>query len=82
MGGHSSLQVTIQVVRFTVQGSPPSGIFDRVKDKDGIEAPKSSSKMLISPNNYLFGSKFCIIVLRKCFWTAVSVFRDLEVAPT
>ena len=32
----------------------------RVKAKDGIEIPKSSLKMLISPNNCQFGSKFWI----------------------
>ncbi len=38
--------------RSQVQGST-----FRVKDKDGIEDLKSSSKMLIFPNNYQFGSK-------------------------
>ena len=32
----------------------------RVKDKEGIKEPKSSLKMLISPNNCQFGSKFWI----------------------
>jgi len=32
----------------------------RVKDKDGIDDPKSSSKMLIFPNNYQFCPKFRI----------------------
>ncbi len=32
----------------------------RVKDKVGIEDPKSSLKMLIFPNNCQFGSKFWI----------------------
>jgi hypothetical protein len=32
----------------------------RVKDKEGIEDSKSSLKMLISPNNCQFGSKFWI----------------------
>jgi hypothetical protein len=32
----------------------------RVKDKNGIEGPKSSLKMLIFPNNCQFGSKFWI----------------------
>ena len=41
--------------RSQVQGST-----FRVKDKDGIEDPKSSSKMLISPNNCQFGFKFWI----------------------
>jgi hypothetical protein len=31
-----------------------------VKDKEGIKNPKSSLKMLISPNNYQFSSKFWI----------------------
>ena len=38
--------------RSRVQGST-----FRVKDKDGIEDLKSSSKMLIFPNNHQFGSK-------------------------
>ncbi|OEU52288.1 MAG: hypothetical protein BA861_03850 [Desulfobacterales bacterium S3730MH5] len=41
--------------RSQVQGST-----FRVKDKDGIEGPKSSLTMLISPNNCQFGSKFWI----------------------
>jgi hypothetical protein len=41
--------------RSQVQGST-----FRVKDKEGIEYPKSSLKMLISPNNRQFGSKFWI----------------------
>ncbi len=41
--------------RSQVQGST-----FRVKDKDGIEGPKSSLKMLIFPNNCQFGSKFWI----------------------
>ena len=32
----------------------------RVKDKEGIEGPKSSLKTLIFPNNCQFGSKFWI----------------------
>jgi len=32
----------------------------RVKEKEGIEDPKSSSKMLIFPNNCQFSSKFWI----------------------
>ena len=32
----------------------------RVKDKEGIEDPKSSLKMLIYPSNCQFGSKFWI----------------------
>jgi hypothetical protein len=32
----------------------------RVKDKEDIEDPKSSSKMLIFPSNCQFGSKFWI----------------------
>ena len=32
----------------------------RVKDKEGIEYPKSSLKMLIFPSNGQFGSKFWI----------------------
>jgi hypothetical protein len=32
----------------------------RVKDKDGIEDPKCSLRMLFSPNNCQFGSKFWI----------------------
>jgi hypothetical protein len=32
----------------------------RVKDKEGIKDPKSSLKMLISPNNCQFGCKFGI----------------------
>jgi len=41
--------------RSQVQGS-----MFRVKDKEGIEDPKSSLKMLISPSNCQFGSKFWI----------------------
>ncbi len=41
--------------RSQVQGST-----FRVKDKDGVEDPKSSSKMLISRNNCQFGFKFWI----------------------
>ena len=41
--------------RSQVQGST-----FRVKDKEGIKDPKSSLKMLISPNNCQFGSKFWI----------------------
>jgi len=55
---HPKLPVTVH--RFRVQRSPPSGIFDRVKDKDGIGNPKFSSKMFIFPNNCLIGSKFWI----------------------
>ncbi len=38
-------------------GSGVQGSTFRVKDKDGIEDPKSSSKMLISSSNCQFGSK-------------------------
>ena len=41
--------------RSQVQGST-----FRVKDKEGIEDPKSSLKMLIFPSNCQFGSKFWI----------------------
>jgi hypothetical protein len=41
--------------RSKVQGST-----FRVKDKEGIEDPKSSLKMLISPSNCQFSSKFWI----------------------
>jgi hypothetical protein len=41
--------------RSQVQGSA-----FRVKDKEGIKDPKSALKMLISPNNSQFGSKFWI----------------------
>ncbi len=46
--GLSNYLVTTQV-----QGST-----FRVKDKDGIEDPKASLKMLISSNNCQFGPKF------------------------
>jgi hypothetical protein len=41
--------------RSQVQGST-----FKVKGKEGIEDPKSSLKVLISPNNCHFGSKFWI----------------------
>jgi len=45
--------------RSQVQGFPLKAGF-RVKDKKGIEGPKSSSKVLIFPNNCQFGFKFWI----------------------
>jgi hypothetical protein len=42
--------------RSQVQGST----FRVNKDREGIKDPKSSLKMLISPNNCQFGSKFWI----------------------
>jgi len=42
-------------VRFRVQGST-----FRVKDKEGIEDPKSSLQMFIFPSNCQFGFKFWI----------------------
>ncbi len=41
-------------------GSQVQGSTFRVKDKEGIEDPKSSLKMLIFPSNCRFGSKFWI----------------------
>jgi len=41
--------------RSQVQGST-----FRVKDKEGIEDPKSSLQMFIFPSNFQFGSKFWI----------------------
>ena len=49
-----------EVLGSEVLGSEVQGSTFRVKDKEGIKDPKSSLKILISPKNCQFGSKFWI----------------------